>query len=296
MLLDLVHALSSASQYCASAEPAGRVKVRSVPSLTTGAWLGGSAPPGSSDFLMRVSTTDTALVYVVAMRQCAFRSSHSFAPSGAHSLLVPSICARVCGCGCGCACERGMYGGTCGSASTGACGATMPCCARVQLLLGYVPFAAADDRPSDSKHRLPPHTYARLGVGGLGGACAQVRGCWIAGAPSAACRTWTEASSCKDVQLCRAISAPAAPAATPLDHSLACSRAAVSRDITERPDAPSGVAAFMSAHSKTPCITPIMIFSSGKGVVWGRRGQQLEFALAGSRRKHFKLDSRRNHF
>ena len=38
---------------------------------------------------------------------------------------------------------------------------------------------------------------------------------------------------------------------------------------------PSGVAAFMSAHSKTPYITPSMGFSSGKGVVRrGRRGQQ----------------------
>ena len=45
------------------------------------------------------------------------------------------------------------------------------------------------------------------------------------------------------------------------------------------PHAPSGVAAFMSAHSKTPYITPNMDFSSGKGVVPGRRGQQLEFAV-----------------
>ena len=52
------------------------------------------------------------------------------------------------------------------------------------------------------------------------------------------------------------------------------------RGFTERPHAPSGVAAFMSAHSKTPYITPSMDFSSGKGVAWGRRGQQLEFALA----------------
>jgi hypothetical protein len=49
--------------------------------------------------------------------------------------------------------------------------------------------------------------------------------------------------------------------------------------ITERPRAPSGVAAFMSAHSKTPCITPSMDFYSGKGVVRGRRVQQLGFAL-----------------
>ena len=49
--------------------------------------------------------------------------------------------------------------------------------------------------------------------------------------------------------------------------------------ITERPRAPSGVAVFMSAHSKTPYITPSMDFYSGKGVVRGRRGQQLEDAL-----------------
>ena len=47
------------------------------------------------------------------------------------------------------------------------------------------------------------------------------------------------------------------------------------RDITERPRAPSGVAAFVSAHSKTPYITPSIHFPSGKGVVRGRRGQQL---------------------
>ena len=45
------------------------------------------------------------------------------------------------------------------------------------------------------------------------------------------------------------------------------------KDITERPHAPSGVAVFMSAHSKTPYITPSMKLSSGKGVVRGRRGQ-----------------------
>ena len=38
------------------------------------------------------------------------------------------------------------------------------------------------------------------------------------------------------------------------------------------PHTPSGVAAFMSAHSKTPYITLSMDFSSGKGVVQGRRG------------------------
>ena len=35
----------------------------------------------------------------------------------------------------------------------------------------------------------------------------------------------------------------------------------------------------MSAHIKTPYITPSMDFSSGKGVVRGRRGQQLVLAL-----------------
>ena len=51
------------------------------------------------------------------------------------------------------------------------------------------------------------------------------------------------------------------------------------REITERPHTPSGVAAFMSSHSKTQYITPSMGVSSGKGVVRGRRGQQLELAL-----------------
>ena len=37
------------------------------------------------------------------------------------------------------------------------------------------------------------------------------------------------------------------------------------RDITERPHAPSGVAAFMSAHSKTPYITLVWIFTLGMG-------------------------------
>ena len=45
------------------------------------------------------------------------------------------------------------------------------------------------------------------------------------------------------------------------------------------PAAPVGVAAFMSAHSKTPYITPSMDFYSRNGVVWGRRGAQLEFSL-----------------
>ena len=47
----------------------------------------------------------------------------------------------------------------------------------------------------------------------------------------------------------------------------------------ERPHDPSGVAAFMSAHSKTPCVTHGINVSSGKGVVRGRRLQQLAFTL-----------------
>ena len=47
----------------------------------------------------------------------------------------------------------------------------------------------------------------------------------------------------------------------------------LSTAIRERPHAPSGVAVFMSAHSKTPYITP-----RGKVLVWGCRGQQLGFA------------------
>jgi len=47
----------------------------------------------------------------------------------------------------------------------------------------------------------------------------------------------------------------------------------------ERPRDPGGVAAFMSAHSKTPYITPSMDISSGEGVVRGRRVQQFTFAL-----------------
>ena len=61
---------------------------------------------------------------------------------------------------------------------------------------------------------------------------------------------------------------------------------AVSRAITERPRAPSGLAAFMSAHSKTPYITPGMDFYSGKGVVRGQQGAAagncLEYALPAS--------------
>ena len=47
----------------------------------------------------------------------------------------------------------------------------------------------------------------------------------------------------------------------------------------ERPRDPGGVAAFMSAHSKTPYVTHSMDISSGKGVVRGRRVQKLTFAL-----------------
>ena len=57
------------------------------------------------------------------------------------------------------------------------------------------------------------------------------------------------------------------------------------RDSTERPHGPRPlwVAAFMSAHSKTPYVNPSMDFSSGKGVVRGRRGQG---AAAGIRVGH----------
>ena len=64
---------------------------------------------------------------------------------------------------------------------------------------------------------------------------------------------------------------------------------ASARDITERPHAPSGVAVFMSAHSETPYITHSMDFPSGNGVVRGRRGQQLGFALV---RKHCAQQSK----
>ena len=47
----------------------------------------------------------------------------------------------------------------------------------------------------------------------------------------------------------------------------------------ERPRDPGGVAAFMSAHSKTLYITPGMDISPGEGVVRGRRAQQLAFTL-----------------
>ena len=68
--------------------------------------------------------------------------------------------------------------------------------------------------------------------------------------------------------------------------------ACFARDIAERPRGPSGVAAFMSAHSKTPYITPSMDFYSGKGVVRGRRVQQLGFALVeGSWCKYWLLEN-----
>ena len=53
------------------------------------------------------------------------------------------------------------------------------------------------------------------------------------------------------------------------------------REITERPDAPSGVAAFMSAHSKTPYITPTssMDFPLGKGY-YGAQGAAAGICLA----------------
>ena len=47
----------------------------------------------------------------------------------------------------------------------------------------------------------------------------------------------------------------------------------------EQPRAPDGVAAFMSAHSKTPYITPSMEFCSEEGVVRGRMVHQLWFTL-----------------
>ena len=50
------------------------------------------------------------------------------------------------------------------------------------------------------------------------------------------------------------------------------------RDITERPHAPSGVAAFMSAHSKTPCVTPSMGHFSGNGVVGGAAAARMYLA------------------
>ena len=46
----------------------------------------------------------------------------------------------------------------------------------------------------------------------------------------------------------------------------------------KRPRDPGEVAAFMTAHSTTPCITPSMGIPSGKGVVRGRGVQQLAFA------------------
>ena len=53
----------------------------------------------------------------------------------------------------------------------------------------------------------------------------------------------------------------------------------------EQPRDPGGVAVFMSANSKTPCVTPSMEYSSRKGVVRGRRvQQQLTFTLRVHRR------------
>ena len=54
------------------------------------------------------------------------------------------------------------------------------------------------------------------------------------------------------------------------------------RKITERHRAPGGVAAFIPARRSTLYITPIMDFSSGNGVLRGRRGRQVEFALTGT--------------
>ena len=59
------------------------------------------------------------------------------------------------------------------------------------------------------------------------------------------------------------------------------------RDITERPHAPSGVAAFVSAHSKTPYITPSMDISSGQGVVRGAGGSSWYLRWSGA--KHTQL-------
>ena len=49
--------------------------------------------------------------------------------------------------------------------------------------------------------------------------------------------------------------------------------------ITVRPHAPSGVAAFMSAHSKTPYITPRMVFPLGTGQ-YGGAGRSTGICLA----------------
>ena len=46
-----------------------------------------------------------------------------------------------------------------------------------------------------------------------------------------------------------------------------------------RPRPQRGRSIRVSPQSKPPYITPSMDFSSGKGVVRGRRGQQLEFTL-----------------
>ena len=60
--------------------------------------------------------------------------------------------------------------------------------------------------------------------------------------------------------------------------ALACALR-LAKKIEEHPRAPSGVAAFLSAHSKTPHSTPSMEVLSGQGVIWGRMRQQLEFAV-----------------
>ena len=52
-----------------------------------------------------------------------------------------------------------------------------------------------------------------------------------------------------------------------------------SREITERPHAPSEVAAFMSAHCKNPCTTPSMDFSSAKGGDTGAQGAAVGICL-----------------
>ena len=67
---------------------------------------------------------------------------------------------------------------------------------------------------------------------------------------------------------------PAMRSLSPVRTKLACAKARAHPHPRE-----GGVAAFMSAHSKTPYITPGTEFSSGKGAVRGRRGQQLAFTL-----------------
>ena len=57
----------------------------------------------------------------------------------------------------------------------------------------------------------------------------------------------------------------AEPYGTVVPAKQAKARSAISRDITERLHAPSGVAVFMSTNNKTPYITPSMDFPLGKG-------------------------------